>query len=124
LPVVFGRNNQKTEGFAIFSGMPGMVDIVGIYHSIEVAGPVFGSPFYSLMHDKIMENQIEQSIKKNAQSNRKQIWISVMNGKHKQSDGRNAENQSEKIVFFYNMIVNGMVRLMPAPKKAVHNKFV
>jgi hypothetical protein len=47
-----------------------------------------------------------------------------VNSPHKKSNGRNAENKPEEVVFFQNMIVTSVVRLMPTPQKAMHYIFV
>jgi hypothetical protein len=120
--LVFARRVQKTKGFASFLGMFAMMNIMRIDHALQITTAAMGTPFQTLVYDDIMKNQIKHPVTKDSQSDGKHKWIVrylrvvIENG-----NGRNTEDQGEKIVSFECMVMNGMVRFVPRPKESMHH---
>jgi hypothetical protein len=60
-----------------------MVDVVSVDHPIEVMASVFWPPFYPLVDNKIVKDQIKDSVQQNSEGDGKQKGIFKMNRIHK-----------------------------------------
>jgi hypothetical protein len=118
------RHDQKTEGFAAVFAVFAVVDVMGIYHSVEIGRTPGRSPSYALMHNKIVKKQVENAVEQNPQSQAEDVGISKVDAIHKEGNGRQAENHTEKVVFLECMVVPGVMRFMPGPEEAVHHVLV
>ena len=76
------RHDQKTEGFAAVFAVFAVVDVMGIYHSVEIGRTPGRSPSYALMHNKIVKKQVENSIKQDTKCNTEDVRIPKMNAVH------------------------------------------
>ena len=97
---------------------------MGIYHSIEVGRTPGRSPSNPLMHNKIMEKEVEKTVEQNPQRKTEDVGIIKVDAIHEQCNGRQAENHTEKVIFFKRMIVPGVMGFVPGPEEAVHDIFM
>ncbi len=73
--LVFFRSVQEAESLAVFFGMLGVMNVVGVDHALQVFTAVGRAPLEALMDDDVVENEVEQSVAKDAEGNGKQVRI-------------------------------------------------
>jgi hypothetical protein len=102
-----------------------MMYVMRVDHPLKVTTSFLWSPLQSLVNNNIVKNEVEQSVKKNSQSDGKHVRIVFDEAEIvKQSDRRQAENYREQIIFFKHMVMNRMVGFMPGPEYSMHDKLV
>lgn len=99
-----------------------VVNIVRMDHTLQVPASFLRPPFQPLMHDHIMKYKVEYPVTKDAEADRQHIRI-VLDLREivKERDRGNTEYDGKQVVPLEFMIVNGVVRLVPAPENAVHD---
>src|SRR6188768_1650134 len=102
-----------------------VVYVMRVDHALQIPTPLIRAPPNALVNDNIMKNQVEYTVAKDTHTARDQVRIVCdLCGVIKQSNGRQTKNYSKPIVLFNGMIMNGMMRLVPHPKEAVHDVFM
>jgi hypothetical protein len=56
-----------------------MVHVVSVNYSLKICNFSCRSPFDPLVHDNVVENEIENSVAEDADCKREQIWIEDYN---------------------------------------------
>lgn len=90
--------------------MTAVMDVVCMDHPLQVLAAISWLPPYALMDNDVMKYNVEQSIAENSDANGDPIWII-----HNQTEivdqgyGRDAEDNSEQVVPFKGMMMNGVV---------------
>jgi hypothetical protein len=93
-----------------------MVDIVRMDHPLQIRTFLLRAPFQPLVDNNIVKYQIEQTIAKDPDADTDEIRIVDNLGEIvQQPNGGKAEYKGKKIIFFQGMIMNGMMRFVPAP---------
>lgn len=96
--------------------MPGVVNIVRIDHSLQVAAFLSKAQPYPLMNDNIVKDEVEDAITKDPNGHADEVWIEIYERSIvKKRHARNAEYQCKKIIALRLVMVNGMMRAVPAP---------
>ena len=94
-------------------------------HTLQVPASFLRPPFQTLMHNDIVKYKIEYAIAKNPKAHGNHVRVKLdLRIVIKQGNRGNAEYKCKQVVLFQYVIVDGVVRLVPAPKDAVHDKLV
>lgn len=102
-----------------------MVNIVCVDDSLKIFASFFRPPPDALVHQDVVEDQVEQPIRENTRGHSQQIGVvHDLRGIVEQTDTGQAEHQRKQVVAFQGVSMNRVVGLVPAPQKSMHHIFV
>ncbi len=117
--------NKKTESFTSFLGVLAMMDVVGVYHTLQIAASFFRPPLETLVNNNVMEDQVKQAIAEDSDTHSDSVWTVFDDTKIvNERDGGDTEDHGKPVVSLQGMVMYGVVRSMPNPEKTVHDVFV
>jgi len=67
LGLVFFRSYQKAKGFTVLFGVFTVMNVMCINHALQIFTSLLGPPFDSLVYNEVVEDNIKQTIAKDAQ---------------------------------------------------------
>ena len=91
---------------------------------VEVFVSVFTRDIQPLMHDNIVEPEISESVKCDAEPGEEKKTEVVGSSDGYQNNTREREEQREKVVSFEPLVVGHVMILVKHPKKSVHDVLV
>lgn len=105
--------------------MPGVMCIMCIDHALEVAALLFQPHADPLMNDDVVKDQVEKTVAENTDGDADQIRVVIdEGGVIEERYARKTEHQSKKVVALCLVVMNSMMRLVPAPQEPVHDEAV
>lgn len=102
-----------------------VMNIMSLNHATQVLALLFWSPVQALVDNDVVEDSVKDAITKDSKAYRQQVWIvHYLAEVVEEGDGWQTKDHRKPIILLQGVVMNSMVRLVPCPKKAVHDIFV